>query len=154
MDIFLKLLYTVHTFCLCVNDLIINVMSSILLQMSTKTFLIDPSTDQRVHVEWRFPLYRVRSVVMVFSVQLAASRGARPTPFTFSTPSTQVMSLLHPPPQQYQRENATLYSPLSLDPSPVNGRFSQKTIVYWILEKSVCYQRLSNRSYVAKGKCL
>jgi len=46
-------------------------------------------TDQRVHIDWRWPLSRIRSVMMVFSAQLAESGGAlTTTPFTLSTSST------------------------------------------------------------------
>jgi hypothetical protein len=59
----------------------------------------DPQT--REYIDWKWPISCVHSAMMVFVAQLAEGGGARPPPFTLSTPSTRVTS---PPPRSPQQD--------------------------------------------------
>ncbi len=66
----------------------------------------------REHIDWRWPLSCVHSVMMAFSAQLAVGRGSCPSPFTLSTPSTRVALPLHPLPSKTSEISVLSIAPL------------------------------------------
>jgi hypothetical protein len=49
------------------------------------------STDERVQINWQWPLFDVHSIMMIKSAQSGEGGGARPSPFTLSTIASKVV---------------------------------------------------------------
>ncbi len=50
------------------------------------------TTEERVQLDWQWPLSGVHSIMMVYSTEPGEGGGARPPPFNLPSPSTRVVS--------------------------------------------------------------